>query len=550
MNNNKKAFPGSQTRQFRHATLAVAVCLASQAPAALAGDTVFFDNGATLDWSLITSYGIGMRVEKQDDALLRDINADDGNRNFERGSLVTHRVSALGEMILRKDNYGAVVRANAFYDDAYHGKNDHDAPERANKFGDYNEFTSGTEYYGGGRARFLDAYVFSGWRFDNGQSLDVNAGRHVVAWGESLYYPGVSGAQSPADAVKGSLPGVEVKEIILPVGQVSALWNVNPYFSLGGYVQYEWKGTELPPVGSYLSTSDIIGPGRDFLNVAIPLGPMGTFNQRVLYAGTDEPRDSGQWGVQVRYRPNFDWELSAFHIRYHDKSPAGITTSNGMVEVAPGLMLPLPTEYRINYYEDIKLTGLSFSTRLGDTQVSGEWSYRDGAPVNVLSPQGAPQHTRGSGQQMQLSFIHILGDRPWASQTTLTGEIVHVRADSVEDHPQSGSDDFTYRTASAWQSKTATAYQLGVELSYPGVTNGWDMIVPVRFSHVAEGATPLQGAIQGAKGDMRLSLGTTFRRLGNFEVALAYNAFLGEPDPIRRKLADRDYVTLAAKYAF
>ncbi len=149
-----------------------------------------------------------------------------------------------------------------------------------------------------------------------------------------------------------------------------------------------------------------------------------------------------------------------------------------------------------------------------------------------------------------MSFIHILGNRPWASQTTLTGEIVHVRADSVEDHPQSGSDDFTYRTATAWQSKTATAYQLGVELSYPGVANGWDMIVPVRFSHVAEGATPLQGAIQGAKGDMRLSLGTTFRRLGNFEVALNYNAFLGDPDPIRRKLADRDYVTLAAKYAF
>ncbi len=240
----------------------------------LAGDTIFYDNGATLDWSLITAYGIGMRAEKQDDALLRDINADDGNRNFDRGSLVTHRVSALGEMIVRKDNYGAVVRASVFYDDAYHGKNDHDAPERVNKFGDYNEFTSGTEYYAGERARFLDAYVFSGWRFDNGQSLDVNAGRHVVAWGESLFYPGVSGAQSPADAVKGSLPGVEVKEIILPVGQVSALWNVNPYFSLGGYVQYEWKGTELPPVGSYLSTSDIIGPGRDFLIVGIPLGPL------------------------------------------------------------------------------------------------------------------------------------------------------------------------------------------------------------------------------------------------------------------------------------
>ena len=76
------------------------------------------------------------------------------------------------------------------------------------------------------------------------------------------------------------------------------------------------------------------------------------------------------------------------------------------------------------------------------------------------------------------------------------------------------------------------------------------MSVPLRFSHVVEGATPLQGAIQGAKGDMRLSVGTTFRRLGNFEVALNYNAFLGEPDRVRRKLADRDYVTLAAKYSF
>jgi hypothetical protein len=550
MKNNKKTCPDNQRGRFRLAGLAVAVGLGSQAPAVLAGDTVHFDNGATMDWSLMTSYGIGMRVDSPDDNLLVDINGDDANRNFDRGSLVTHRVSALGEVILRKDAYGAVVRANAFYDDVYNSGNDHDAPARANKYGDHDEFTSGTQYYSGGRMRFLDAYVFGGWRFDNGQALDVNAGRHVVAWGESLFYPGVSGAQSPADAVKGSLPGVEVKEIFLPVGQVSALWNINPQFSLGGYVQYEWKGTELPPVGSYLSTSDIIGPGRDFIRAPIPLGPAGVFNHRINYAGTDEPRDSGQWGMQVRYRPNFDWELSAFHVRYHDKSPAGVTNYNGLVEVMPGFDLTLPTEYRINYYEDIKLTGLSFSTRLGDTQVSGEWSYRDGAPVNVLSPQGTPQHTRGKGQQYQMSFVHLLGDRPWADQTSLTGEIVHVRASSVSDHPQSGSDDFTFKTATAWQSKTATAYQVGAELSYPGTFSGWDMIVPLRFSHVVEGAAPLQGAIQGAKGDMRLSMGTTFRRLGNFEVALNYNAFLGEPDRVRRKLADRDYVTLAAKYSF
>ena len=203
MKNNKKSCPDTQRRRFRRAALAVAVGLGSQAPAALAGDTVYFDNGLTMDWSLTTSYGIGMRVDSPDDNLLADINADDSNRNFDRGSLVTHRASALGEMILRKGAYGAVVRANVFYDDVYNKGNDHDSPATVNKYGDHDEFTSGTEYYSGGRARFLDAYVFGGWRFDNGQSLDVNAGRHVVAWGESLFYPGVSGAQSPADAVKG-----------------------------------------------------------------------------------------------------------------------------------------------------------------------------------------------------------------------------------------------------------------------------------------------------------------------------------------------------------
>ena len=147
-----------------------------------------------------------------------------------------------------------------------------------------------TRYYSGGRTRLLDAYVFGGWRFENDTMLDVKAGRHIESWGESLYYPGVNGVQNPSDAVKAAQPGVEVKEVLLPVGQFSASYRINPQFTLGGYVQYEWKGTELPPVGSFLSTSDVIGPGREFLY-------MGA--NKVPYLGTDEPRDSGQWGAQV-----------------------------------------------------------------------------------------------------------------------------------------------------------------------------------------------------------------------------------------------------------
>ncbi|MNM33292.1 hypothetical protein D3C81_439030 [compost metagenome] len=551
-NNNNGT--GLAARGVQAASLTAAIALAS-APA-WSGETIEFDNGATIDWSVTTSYGVGMRLGKPSDRLL-GVNADDANRNFNQGSLTTNRVGALGEMILRMDNYGAVVRASTFYDDVYHRKNDNDSPATVNKNGDNDEFTSDTRYYSGGRTRLLDAYVFGGWRFDNGSALDAKAGRHIESWGESLYYPGVNGVQNPSDAVKAAQPGVEVKEVLLPVGQFSASYRFNPQFTLGAYVQYEWKGTELPPVGSYLSGSDVIGPGREFL-----ITPTGN----VPYRGTDEPSDSGQWGVQLRYRPVPAIELSVFHVNYHDKNPATALVGYNPVPVGGGLFAFASNGYRVKYFEDIKLTGISASTKLGDTQVGAEWSYRDGAPVMVNTGLG-PTPAKGKGQQMQLSAMRVLGDRPWASQTTLTGEIIHVRVDSVESTSAAAnlqgvallpslaplvgaSDDYTYKTATGWRSRDASAYTLGASFSYPGVFQGWDLEVPVRFSNVFSGATPMSGSISGLQGDRRISVGTTFKYLGNLEVGLNYTGYLGSPDAVKRPFADRDYATFSMKYTF
>lgn len=548
IDNNKKT-PG-----LGLSALATAIALASTA--AWAGETIELDDGTTIDWSVTTSYGVGMRLGKQSDRLL-GANADDANRNFDRGALTTNRIGALGEMILRKDNYGAVVRASTFYDDVYHKGNDNDSPATVNKSGDNDEFTSRTRYYSGGRTRLLDAYVFGGWRFDNDTMLDVKAGRHIESWGESLYYPGVNGVQNPSDAVKASQPGVEVKEVLLPVGQVSASFRLNPQITFGAYVQYEWKGTELPPVGSYLSSSDVIGPGREFL-----ITPTG----RVAYKGTDEPRDSGQWGVQVRFRPVPAIEMSLFHVNYHDKNPATALIGYDPVPVGGGLYAFAANGYKVKYFEDIKLTGISASTKIGEVQIGGEWSYRDGAPIMVNTGLG-PVPARGKGQQMQLSAMRVLGDRPWASQTTLTGEIIHVRADSVDATSAapnlqgvnllpslSGmvgeSDDYSPKTSSAWRSRTASAYTLGASFSYPGVFQGWDLEVPVRFSNVFSGSTPMSGSISGVQGDRRISVGTTFKYLGNLEVGLNYTGYLGSPDPIKRPFADRDYATFSMKYSF
>jgi hypothetical protein len=556
--NNNRQRTNLDLPSFRVAALAAAIALVSTP--AWSGEMIEFDDGTTIDWSLTTSYGLGVRLENQDRDLLT-ANADDGNRNFDKGGLTTNRIGALAEMIVRKDNYGAVVRASTFYDDVYHQSNDHDSPGTVNKTGQHDEFTGSTKHFSGGRSRFLDAYVFSGWRFDNGSMLDMKAGRHVESWGESLFYPGVSGAQSPVDAVKATQPGVEVKEIFLPTGQVSATYRFNPKVTFGAYVQYEWKGNELPPVGSYLSTTDVVGPGAEFI--------YGAGGSRIQKKSRDEPRDDGQWGVQVRYRPVPAWELSLFHVNYHDKNPATAMVDYSIIPLGGGMFAGAPDGYREIFFEDIKLTGMSASTKFGDVQVGAEWSYRDGVPVQVLTGLG-PTPARGKGQQFQLSAIRLLGDRPWASQTVLMGEIVHVRVDSVEATsaapnllalgsslvvPQlrSGaqpSDDFKYKTATGWKTESATHYTVGANFSYPGVFEGWDLDVPVRFSHAVQGAAPMVGSFSGVQGDRRFSVGTTFKYLGNFEVALNYVGFLGEADPVKRQLADRDYATLAMKYTF
>ncbi|SFU14039.1 DUF1302 domain-containing protein [Pseudomonas marincola] len=542
MNNNNKIHLPATSCGFALASLAAAVMTFSSSPA-IAGEPISLGDETTLNWSVTTSYGLGMRLSDQDSELLSNINGDDGNRNFDRHSLTSNRVGALAELLLSHKNLGAVLRASAFYDDVYHQSNDNNSPSTINKSGANDEFTGQTKRWSGGYGRFLDAYVYGNFDLPSDQRLSLRLGQHMVAWGEGLFYPGVNGVQSSVDVVKSGQPGVETKEILLPVGQVSANWEVNPDLGISAYYQYEWKGNELNPVGSYLSTSDVTGPGSEYLLLQLAPG----FYQQAEYAGTNKPRDSGQYGVRMMYRPTLQWEFGLFHVRYHDRNPAGVTLGGyGLNPISP----KLPTTYMVDYFEDINLTGVSFSTLIGDTQVGGEWSYRDNAPINVMTPAG-PTPTRGSGQQMQLSFIYTMGAAAWADSTTLLGEIVHVRADDVDADPVWGSTDFTYDQGNNWQTKTSTAYTLQASFSYPGTFAGWDLTVPVSFAQVLDGRTPLQGAISAGEGDKRLAIGATLKRLGNLEFNTTYTNYLSSASlHNNRLLTDRDNITFSAKYTF
>ena len=63
---------------------------------------------------------------------------DDGNRDFEQGSLLNNRVSGYGEVLFKMDNFGlgdvgAVFSGAAHYDRVFLAQNDNDSPETVNR---------------------------------------------------------------------------------------------------------------------------------------------------------------------------------------------------------------------------------------------------------------------------------------------------------------------------------------------------------------------------------------------------------------------------------
>lgn len=313
-------------------------------------------------------------------------NFDDGDRNFRDGALVNNRLTALGELQLIKDDYGLLVRGDAFYDDVYHHRNDNDSPETVNKSGPHNEFTDIAEYRAGRRARVLDAYAYGSWYLTDDVALNLRVGRHIAAWGESLFFSGVALAQSPADATKATVPGADVKSILLPVNQVSMQLSLGYDWTLLAQYKLEFQPVELNPVGEYFSVSDVVGPGAEFIwGIENPLylanladinllsddvpealdlilrllapdlpaqgltdllgGVLGALDPllpdlNLPVAGLEQPgtpryinvrrehdikpSDHGQWGVGVKWQMTPETTLGLYRLRYHNTTPAPV----------------------------------------------------------------------------------------------------------------------------------------------------------------------------------------------------------------------------------
>lgn len=331
-------------------------------------------------------------------------NMDDGDRNFDQYDMVNNRVSLLADIEFRWENYGLLLRGDAFYDDVYanNNRNANTSPDTLNSTREqHNRFSDAVDKYSGKRARLLDAYIYGDFYFGDTMALQARLGKHIAAWGQSLFFYGVALSQSRADATKATVPGADVKSILLPTNQLSFRFSLNEKLTVLGQYQFEFKPFELNPVGEFYSVADVVGPGREFaygiknplyldtlsgfdltnpsdlaaivdtidavfddqlptefltaLVAGLPIDFLPSLNPPTndlvlydapvglnpTYAGEDRPdADDKQYGLGIEYALTDITAVGAYYLRYHQKTPAVVLNYGELDLISEQTLLP------------------------------------------------------------------------------------------------------------------------------------------------------------------------------------------------------------------
>jgi len=608
--------------------------------------------GIETNYRLTLGYAVGMRMEEQDPNLIDGpidqmiiafdpisgsigafthtglpitTNFDDGNRDFKKGSLTNHRVSGYGEVEFRLDNLGlgniaAVASGAAHYDQVFLDKNDHDNPDSVNRIsldsnldrvGPVNEWSEPAKETNGRRHRLLEAYVSGEWYLTDSMALNLRAGKHLAAWGESLFFPGIVAAQGPFDATKALVPGAEVKEILLPVNQVSMQLALMQDLTLLAYNQFEYKPTEVFPQGDFFSPADLVGPGGVFGYGSInPMHPDHCSEPTVFDATTgapvpagtlciageafanepeyimvtrtpdNVPDAAGQWGVGLKYQLLSNLSVGGYYLRFHNHNPnvalnmgyarVGDDVATGTPVTTESFGVRVPVSYTVGYADDIEMYAASFSTVVWVFNVAGEVIHRvntDTSLEAIIAGVASPWGTRGETTQAQMSLLYVVNpDFLMFDEVVVVAEAAYLQVDDVD--PVANQDgvcmsgtsdcsDFTEEGNQLFYDERSWALQVQTLPKGRNVFAGWDIGTPISFQWLASG-TPSQAGAFGAlygEGDMRAGLSVTAQYLQNLEFALGYNALFGDSekkignsDLLANPFADHDYATFTVKY--
>lgn len=319
-------------------------------------------------------------------------NGDDGRLNFRKRNLVSSPITLLAETELNWRNYGVFLRGKAWYDytlnnrevDHGHSANGYQVGAKLNDSG----FDDLAKFQG---VALLDAYVFGDFEVGE-RPLHLRGGNQVINWGEGLFFQNGLNSINPVDLAALRRPGSQLKEALLPVPLLFANFGITDSLNLEVFYQLQWRETVLEGCGTYFASNDLIQDGCFGLaRGGIAANP----NDEAGYAKglyvhrleDDEPSDSGQFGMAMRYfADSISTEFGAYAMNIHSRTPQNRARTDLRPAVGAGWIAgqeATNAKYFMAFPEDVRIFGLSFSTSLLGASVFGEYSYRPNQPVGL-----------------------------------------------------------------------------------------------------------------------------------------------------------------------
>ena len=310
---------------------------------------------------------------------------DDGNLNYKKHDMVSNVVKLVADVELKKDNYGGLVRAKAWYDYNWEKK----SVPHGNSVNGYapgplsdKGFAREAQFSG---VALLDAYVYRNFHLEN-SDLSVRVGKQVLNWGESTFFQGIN-TTSPLDVPALRRPGAQVKEGLIPVETAYFNWTPNKNLpSLEGFYQWKFRPFVIDGCGTYFSSADL---GIDNTCIASAnLGPAlaapDNFGFSMQHVPNRLAKNSGQYGLATHYQvESIDTQLGAYATNLHSGIPIfSAFTSDGALH--PGLTQLTNLKYMFEYPEDVKRYGLTLATTFTSGWSLGmELSHSPNLPAQI-----------------------------------------------------------------------------------------------------------------------------------------------------------------------
>jgi hypothetical protein len=498
------------------------------------------------------SAGMQMRVSDRDRRLMGAANggdpvlgmtqnAEDNNKHFNQGDIVSAPLKLTTELNLAWRNLGFYGRGTAFYDPIYDN----------NKLADFGDPTSPTFGRITKAARDKAARgaevqdLFVRGEFDIGtQPLNVRIGQQTLNWGEALFTQNAISIINPLDLQKLVVPGSELRDGLIPVPMAWASYEIVEGLAIEGFYQWEFKKLRLSPTGTYFGGSDVVEESNDGIGGVSNGADCGAAGQNVPCArqlANRDPGDSGNWGVKLNVFSEAlnNTEFGLYFVHYTSRFPSlGYVVTSGLPGAADVNGNPLPFNgnqtyftnvySRTEYAKGIKMVGLSFNTTWDEPGIAfnGELSYKMDEPGAIYGTttylqalcQGLGIASNGCGNQVGNYFGLPGANEPGEIQGYIPLNAYHANLRMTK---------ILFQANPIVEATGAESLTLVNETSLVYITNLPDSGRLSLSPQITNGCGA--GASFGVEGSCRVRAATKLSSYTNFLFQLSYPGAFGTP---------------------